>query len=74
MKVTEFKDVLVERTIRSRGSWIGARKQIVTVTREYRRMMKLIEECQAQGGHVDFRCVEGKVDATLHWPEKEGVL
>ena len=69
MKVTEFKGVPVERTIRSRRSWIGAQRQIVTVTREYRRMMKLIEDCQAAGGHVEFQCIDGKVDATLHWPE-----
>lgn len=69
MKVTEFKGVPVERTIRLRKKRIGGQKQIVTVTREYRRMMNLIEECQAAGGYVEFQCIDGKVDAKLHWPE-----
>ena len=68
MKVTEFKNVPVERMVmRKRGAYNG---HMFVRTKEYKRLMKLIEECQSQGGHVDFKCVEGKVDAKLHWPEQ----
>lgn len=68
MKVTEFKNVPVERRVmRKRGGMYG---YITLRTKEYVRLMKLIEDCQAAGGHVEFKCIEGKVDAKIHWPEK----
>lgn len=67
MKVTEFKNVLVQRPVlRKRGGVYG---YIYLKTKEYVKLMRLIEECQAKGGHVDFKSFDDKVDAKLHWPE-----
>jgi NADH:ubiquinone oxidoreductase subunit D len=67
MKVTEFKGVPIERKVmRTRGEYYGYK---TVRTREYKRLMKLIEQCMKEGGKVDFKQQGETVSATLHWSE-----
>jgi hypothetical protein len=77
MKMTVYKNVPIYYKETGRlydtesGKYIRVRKeQLNKYTRPYRKMMDVIGDCLAKGGHVDFeQTPNNTVNATLVWGE-----
>ena len=47
-------------------------KEILIKSKAYKKLMKLMEKCLAEGGFVDFVHKGEKIDLTMTWERQEG--